>query len=170
MNTRIARTLAFAALAAASSAYAGDLSPKDTQFVTKAAVAGLSEVEQSKLALERSANPKIKSYADKMVTDHGGANRKLEKLAQENGWMLPSAPDADAKAKIDALAQTQGDAFDRQYALNMKADHDAAVALFRDAAKNADASALRGFATDTLPTLEQHRKESGELPPAARRN
>ena len=64
MNIRATRILAFAALAVASTSYAGDLSPKDAQFVTKAAIAGMSEVEQSKLAVERSANPKIKSYAD----------------------------------------------------------------------------------------------------------
>jgi putative membrane protein len=170
MNIRATRILAFAALAVASTSYAGDLSPKDAQFVTKAAIAGMSEVEQSKLAVERSANPKIKSYADMMVSDHGSANRKLMKLAQDNGWKLPDALDAEAKAKVDTLAQAQGEAFDRQYVSNMKTDHDGAVALFREAAKNSDEAALRGFATDTLPTLEQHRKQSGELPPAARRN
>lgn len=165
------RKFALAALGAASfAAAAANLSPKDTQFVNKAAVAGLSEVEQSKLALERSANPKIKSYADMMVSDHGSAHRKLEKLAQEKGWTLPAALTSEEQAKVDTLAQAQGEAFDRQYVMNMKGDHDAAVALFRDAAKNSDEAALRGFATDTLPTLEQHRKQSGELPPAARRN
>lgn len=171
MRIRHAKTLAFAvAVAIAGAAGAADLTPKDQQFVEKAAIAGLSEVEQSKLAQERTENAKIKSYASMMVTDHGAANEKLTKLAQKNGWTLPAALDAGEKSKVDALAQAQGQDFDRQYVMNMKTDHDAAVALFREAAKNSDASELRGFATDVLPTLEQHRKQSGELPPASRRN
>lgn len=172
MTSRIKTLVLALAIAAAPIAFgaANDLSPKDQAFATKIANANLAELEQSKIAQERTQNSKIKSYASMMLSDHGAAGQKFDKLAQTNGWNLPKSLDPEHQAKLDQLAQLQGRDFDRQYVMNMKEGHDAAMALFRDTAKTADSSELRGFATDVLPTIEQHRKQSGELPPSINRN
>ena len=51
-------------------------------FVTKAAQAGLAEVELSKLAGMASRNEAVKNFAAKMVTDHQKASMELMAIAK----------------------------------------------------------------------------------------
>lgn len=172
MTPRIKTLVLALAIAAAPAAFGAttDLSPKDQAFAMKIANANMAEIEQSKIAQERTQNSKIKSYASMMISDHGAAGQKFDKIAQKNSWSMPMSLDAQDQSKLDQLSRLQGQDFDRQYVMNMKEGHDAAMALFRDTAKTADSSELRGYATDVLPTIEQHRKQSGELPPSINRN
>ena len=162
-TSKLAVLAAFAFAFATGMASAAALSEKDSSFASKAAIGGMAEVEQSKAAKLRAADPKIKAFAVTMVADHGKANDTLKSLAKENGWTLPTALDAEAKTKINDLANKQGADFERNYVANMKKDHDATVALFKDAAQNSDDAALRKFAADTLPTIEHHQKMANEL-------
>ena len=60
------------------------------QFVSDAAVGGMKEVFLSEAALDESTNVDIKSFAKHMVKDHTAANKKLMKIAQEEGLSFPS--------------------------------------------------------------------------------
>ena len=158
-----------AALFAAQSVAAADsLSEKDKAFVKKAAVAGMAEVEQGKLAAQKAADAETRKFAATMVADHGKANDELKSLAKSNGWELPAALDADAEKQVDALGRKSGAEFDAAYAEGMRKDHDQAVALFQDAAAGLENAKLREFAKTTLPTLEHHKKMAHELKPAQR--
>src|ERR1700744_46821 len=64
------------------------LSPQ--KFVTDAATCGMKEVYVSQLALQKSQNDDVKSFANRMIRDHSAANRKLEKIAMEEGYSFPS--------------------------------------------------------------------------------
>jgi putative membrane protein len=59
------------------------------QFVSDAAVANMKEVYVSQMALEKSGNAEVKSFAERMIKDHTANNNKLEKVAQNGGYMLP---------------------------------------------------------------------------------
>jgi putative membrane protein len=59
------------------------------QFVSDAAVGGMKEVFLSEAALDESTNADIKSFAKRMVKDHTVANKKLMKIAQEEGLSFP---------------------------------------------------------------------------------
>src|ERR1700750_408073 len=49
----------------------------DTTFASKAAVGGMAEVALGKMALSKTSNAQIKSFANMMVMDHGKANEEL---------------------------------------------------------------------------------------------
>jgi len=149
----------------ARGANAGTLSPRDTEFVNKAAAGGMAEVEEGQLASEQGSSSEVKKFGATMVVDHNKANDKLKMLAQQNGWKLPDAPDADAKSEIDKLKTANGMKFDQLYIEQEQKDHDKTVALFQDAAKNADSQELRQFAQETLPTLEHHQKMAHDMKP-----
>src|SRR5262245_37184740 len=53
----------------------------DHQFVMEAAMGGMTEVELSKLAVEKATNARVKTFGQQMVTDHGKANDELKTLA-----------------------------------------------------------------------------------------
>jgi putative membrane protein len=59
------------------------------QFVSDAAMGGMKEVFLSEAALETSTNDDIKSFARRMVKDHSAANRKLAKIAADEGLIFP---------------------------------------------------------------------------------
>ena len=74
MNSRMYPGLALVGVAAMATAATLALAQKapsdDMSFVRKAAVAGMTEVQASKLALEKSTDANVKSFAQHMVDDH----------------------------------------------------------------------------------------------------
>jgi len=96
----------------------------------------------------------------RMVADHSKANQELQDLASQKDVKLPSALDAKQKAKRDQLAKLSGSAFDRAYMKAMTTDHVHDVAAFKKASQTAQDADVRGFASRTLPTLEDHLSEA----------
>lgn len=136
----------------------------DAEFVNKAALAGMAEVEISKLAETRSTNKKIKKFAAKMVKDHSAANARLKEVADKNRLDLPGGLDAVRRKVVADLQGLSGEAFDRAYVDVMKKDHDSAVGLFDNAAGEPTLNAeLRVFANKELPTLRAHQKQAHAL-------
>jgi len=61
----------------------------DQQFVYKAALGGQKEIALSQLALEKSNNDEVKSFAQKMITDHSQVGKELSQIAQTKGLSVP---------------------------------------------------------------------------------
>jgi len=138
---------------------AGFMQPQD--FVTKASASGAAEVELGKLALQKSQSADIRTFAEKMVTDHESTNAALQVLAQVRGLQL-AQPDAKQQAVLTALRAKSGAQFDAAYAEQMVTDHDQAVALFSAAGTLADEQ-LAAFARRILPMLVQHQEIARHL-------
>lgn len=137
---------------------------KAANFVKKAAVGGMFEVQSSELALQKATDSKVKEFAKMMVTDHQAANDKLKSTVQSA--QLPSPPtELDAKHKkiMDKLQSASGRAFDRAYIDAQLKAHKEAVELFSNYAKKGQNKELQDFAQQTLPTLEQHLKQVRSL-------
>jgi putative membrane protein len=165
MNTR--STILLLALAGASTASlaadASDTPPAPATFVTKAAQDGMTEVEAGKLALSKSQNSQIRSFAQRMVTDHGKANAELASIARTKGIDAPKKLDAEHQAMVDAFREKAGAEFDAAYAHHMNMDHSKAISLFEGASKTSDKD-LAAFAQKTLPTLKEHKQLAEKLP------
>ena len=68
------------------------LNQEDKRFVQEAAAGGMAEVELSKIA-QKSENPDIKRFADRMVQDHMAANQELMSVTGGLGIDVPRALD-----------------------------------------------------------------------------
>src|SRR2546423_354224 len=130
----------------------------DDNFVNEAAIGGMAEVELGNLAKEKASNSDVKTFGDRMATDHGKANDELKSWAQQKNVTLPSELDAKHKAERDRLAKLSGDAFDKAYMRLMVADHTHDVAAFKRESTGAKDPDLKAWAGETLPTLEEHMK------------
>jgi putative membrane protein len=140
----------------------GTLAPADHNFVQEAAIGGLAEVELGNLAKEKASNADVKSFGDRMATDHGKANDELKSWAQQKNVPLPTELDAKHKATRDRLAKLSGEAFDKAYMREMVADHTRDVAAFKRSSTSAKDPDLKAWAGKTLPTLEDHMKMAKE--------
>jgi putative membrane protein len=139
------------------------LTEGQTDFVLKAAIGSMAEVEASNLALQRSKSPFIKQFAQMMVTDHTKASAELQGIAKSKGLSLPGTVPVDVQKKMDALKETQGDdGFDRQYMQMMVSDHQETLTLFRLAKTYSDKE-LQNFASKSIPMLEMHFKQANAI-------
>ena len=166
----ISRSILFLALASITpGVQAGepeDAIPEPTVFVQQAAQTGLTEIEAAKIALARSQDPGIRSFAQRMVKDHGKSNIELAALATEKGIDAPTTLDAEHQAMLDDITSKTGADFDRSYAEHMHMGHIKAVALFEAAANSPD-MAVSGFAKKNLPALREHKQLAEKLPGAS---
>ena len=148
-----------------SASSSGKLAPADRQFIKKAAEGGLAEVQLGQLATEKADSQDVKQFGQRMVDDHTKANDQLKQVASQKGVTVPdklSPKDAATKARLEKLS---GKAFDRAYMRDMVMDHTKDVSEFRLESKNAKDPDVKNFASQTLPTLQDHLKEAKSIAP-----
>jgi putative membrane protein len=163
-----AQTAPPASGAATKTEKSASLDSADRKFIEKAAAGGMAEVEMGKLAQQHAANDQVKQFADRMVQDHGKSNDELKAIATSKGVQLPGAPDKAAKRDLDKLSKLSGANFDREYMKHMVGDHKGTVAMFQAEAKSGRDADVKGFASKTLPTLQEHLKMAQTVNDAAK--
>lgn len=132
------------------------------EFVTKAGMDGLTEVELGRLAAKQGHSSDVTQFAQQMIADHGKANAELTALAQRKGLTAPAALDTEHQNMVQMLSPKSGAALDRVYANEMVNAHDKAITLFTRASSSSDAD-IAGFAKKTLPTLQMHKQMAQKL-------
>jgi len=141
------------------------IAPKhdDPQFAMEASRGGVEEVELGRMAAQKSRNPDVKRFGERMVTDHSKANAELKQLAASKGITLPGELSAEQKAEVERLSKLSGAEFDREYMSMMVADHDKDVAAFQEESQQGSDSDIKAWASKTLPTLQEHQRMAHEI-------
>jgi len=150
---------------ASSASGSSQLSAADQTFVKKAAQGGMAEVELGKLATQKASSEDVKKFGQRMVDDHTKANDQLKQIAANKGVTLPTDLDSKDQALKDRLSKLDGEKFDQAYMKNMVRDHTKDVSEFRKESTSGKDSDLKSFASQTLPTLEDHLKEAKNIAP-----
>jgi putative membrane protein len=148
-------------LAAACTLFAGPLhaqsAPSTADFVKKAAISGLFEVESSRL-IEPKADRDTKPFAEQMIKAHTEANNELKSLVQSGKVTaeIPMTLDAEHQRQLDELKGLSGKELDQAYDRIQLRAHQQAVELFTQYSQSGDNPALKQWAAQTLPELKQH--------------
>jgi putative membrane protein len=135
---------------------ASTLTDAEKTFVIAAAQGGMSEVALGSLAAQKGLSADVKSFGNRMVSDHGKANDELKALATNKGIALPTEMAEDHKKTAAGLAKLSGKDFDRAYIADMVADHEKDVAEFEKAMQEVKDPDLQAWVSKTLPTLQEH--------------
>ena len=143
----------------------GSAKVSDQAFVKEAAQGGMAEVELGQLAQEKASSPDVKQFGERMVTDHQKANEQLKQIASQKGMQLPAEPSAKDKATKEKLSKLSGEQFDKAYMADMVKDHKKDVAAFKRESNAGQDPAIKEFASQTLPTLEDHLKQAETIAP-----
>jgi len=163
--SKLSIVVAVVAMALPLCAYAMEhVSNKD--FVQKAAIGGMFEVESSQLALEKSKNQDVRNFAQMMIDDHGKVNKELKDLLPQTDArhvMLPTDVDDKHDDLLASLEDVSGPEFDNLYVKDQIAAHKEAVDLFRSYAQSGKDKTLRDFANENLPTLKMHKQQVMQL-------
>ena len=119
--TRIATVAAALCVAGLHAGAAGTLSAKDRRFLQQDAQGGAYEMQLARLALQKSADPRIKQFAQQDVSDHTALNQQAEQIARQNQVAIQTSVAPDKQAKLDHLGTLTGAAFDKAFISEMKA-------------------------------------------------
>ncbi len=140
-------------------------SPSTQDFVTEAGVSDMFEIQSSKLALQKVSDDTIKTFANRMITDHGKTSAEVESLV-DSGKVKAKPPqvlDSSHQSLLDKLKSLSGADFKKQYLDDQVQGHKDAVDLFKRYAKGGENADLKAFAQNTLPTIEHHLSMAQDL-------
>jgi len=167
MRTWITSVIALTAVVAsalwAAVFAAAPLNEADQAFFTKAAQGNMAEVQLGTLATQKATADPVKQFAQRMVTDHGKAQQELMNLAKENSWTAPAEVSEEQKKAAEQISAQSGEAFDKAYMAYMVSDHAMAAKVYEGAAQTCQNEALKGYATRTLPVVQEHLKQAREI-------
>jgi len=129
-----------------------------TDYVTKAALGDMYEIESSKLALTKAQSPAVKKFAQQMIDDHTATTAKIEATVAQQRLNItpPAALDDRRRGMIANLNGLSGTDFDRTYLDQQTAAHQEALLLHKGFAEGGDNGALKGVAAEIAPKVEHH--------------
>lgn len=143
--------------------------PSDPQIAHIAYTADSLDIEAAKLALKKSQNKAVRSFAQEMVRDHEAVNEKALALVKKLGV----TPEANATSKglteqaseaRTKLAKLNGKAFDRAYVANEIAYHKTVNgALKSTLIPSADNGELKSLLETGLTLFTEHQAHAEHL-------
>jgi putative membrane protein len=140
--------------------------PSTTDFIQKAAMSDMYEVEAGKIATQKGQTAPVKGFAEMMVDAHSKTTEELKGIiaSEKINVDLPTKLDAKHQKLIDDLNAASSADFDSTYAKQQVDGHQEAVDLFDSYAKKGNNAALKAFAQKTLPVIQQHLDAAKKLP------
>lgn len=132
----------------------------DSDFIEKAAARGMAELRVARLAVERSTDPRIRSFAQQLVSDHEKANAELSTLAGQKGVSLPQE---NNDRGFKNLSDKTGAEFDQKFVDHISKEHGDEIELFDKASRKSDDADVAAFASKRLPALQEHRRVAKDM-------
>jgi putative membrane protein len=135
---------------------AGQPSPVDRMFVAKAMQGSMAEVQLGQMTLQKSNNPQVKEFAQRMIDDHTKLNEQMKPVAQQLGLTPPdqvSKGDRKTMAKLQALS---GSAYDQAYIKDMVKDHKQDLNEFQMEASSGQDQTVKDAASQGSKVIAQH--------------
>jgi len=134
----------------------GGVTGSQNEFVTKAAIGGMMEVELGKYAQANAASKDVKEYGKMLESDHSEANEQLKSIAAANNIAIPASMDEEHTMHVKEMTAKKGADFDKAYINMMVEDHVKDIEEFKKAAAENSDPAVKKFAAAKLPILQQH--------------
>jgi putative membrane protein len=128
----------------------------DKAFVRKALEGGMAEVQLGQLAVQKSSNPDVKQFGQKMVDDHTKLGDEMKQVAEKMNIKPPDSLSPKDKATVDKLSALDGDAFDKAYIKDMVKDHKKDEKEFKQEAISASDPALKDVVSQGAQVIGQH--------------
>jgi putative membrane protein len=142
--------------------WAADFSA-ELDFVTRASNSNLFAIEESRLALDRSGDSQVKTFARRMVEDHGNAEAELKAAAEGSGATVPTALDEEHETRLKALQGESGLEFDKAYVADQGENHSNTLTLYGDYMLWGEYEKLHALAIKMIPITEAQLKEAQVL-------
>ena len=135
---------------------AGSTASTDKTFIMNAAEGSMAEIDLSKIALKKSKNDDVKTYAQQMITDHTKLIADMKPFADQMGVQPPTKLNATHQQEAQRLSSMSGEKFDKEYITAMSTDHHKSLTEFK-AEETATANpALKTTVMQGEQVVQQH--------------
>jgi putative membrane protein len=127
------------------------------EFVQAAAQSDQFEIMEAHTALAQSTDPRVRTFAQKMVQAHQQTGASLMQAATEAGLEAPKPGlGGDESAFLAALQSQRGTDFDKTYVRQQILAHHAALVVEQGYATSGDDPTVRKVAVSTVPIIISH--------------
>lgn len=142
----------------------GPQPPKPQEFVESAAQSDGYEIAAAQTALAQSRHPQVRTFAERMITDHASMVRSLRDAAKASGLEPPSPRvGGDQTRFLAGLQSLRGEAFDREYARQQVLAHTSTLTVTQGYSAKGSDSNLRRLAAASVPMIEGHLQAARQL-------
>lgn len=137
------------------------VSPSDAVFAEELAASNAAEIELARLAYVRAQSPEVRTFAQRMLTEHRDMSIALDNFALQRGHVIAWRIEPDMTTTIERLSIVDSASFDRAYADEMVSAHEAAVARLETQAATSRETA--SIANQFLPAVRHHLEMARDL-------
>jgi putative membrane protein len=143
----------------------GPRTPRPQEFAESVAQSQGYELASAQTALAQSRHPRVRAFAERMMTDHEHLAQALRDAAKASG-LEPPHPHVggDQSRFLASLQSLRGDEFDREYGRQQVLAHTSALTMMRSYADKGSDANLRRLASASAPMIERHLQTARELP------
>jgi putative membrane protein len=127
----------------------------DGGFGTRASELNRFVVEASRLAVQRSRRPAVRTLAQQLVTGHEADLLALQQIATRQGGKLPGALSTRAQTMMEDLDRS-GRAYEHDYVQDMITIHQDLVGAYQAETAEGGNDDLKAFATARLEPTKRH--------------
>jgi putative membrane protein len=131
--------------------------------LTRASNSNLFAIEESRLALDRTGDPQVKTFARRLVEDHESAEAELKAAAAGSGAAVPTTLDQEHRMRLTALRGRSGADFDKAYVADQGENHSNALTLYGDYILWGEYEKLHALAIKVIPITEAELKDAQVL-------
>jgi putative membrane protein len=154
---------------------AGAATGDDSSVVTDAQIAGVldtanhAEIDQARVALHKTNNPRVKLFAERLITDHGRVESKLQSADTRDAVTPRGGPVSDRfKERSDRLlagwrSEPAGADFDRAYIEAQIEEQQRVLALIDEVAPRTENSDLKGVLQEARARVTDHLREAKSI-------
>lgn len=139
----------------------------DARFVLRASSINRSEIMLGRLAAERGETANERNFGQMLVRDHTQSAMELNRIASALSLQTAQQPGPMEAALYQKLQAAPAGQFDMMFNHAMVRGHSHAIRLFEHEAQMGGSGALRTYAQNSLPTLQQHLQVAQSLSPMA---
>lgn len=127
------------------------------EYVATAGASDLYERTSSQIVLETTTDPKVRSFAQMMVSEHAQSTADVKKAAAKSRVSAPPPKLNPLQTELVAeLRAEQASARDAAYVAQQKASHGQALNVQKAYAMEGTAPALKAAASKIVPVVEKH--------------
>ena len=145
---------------AAPVATSGTAAAGQTTFIQDQLALGRKQQGLAQLAADRATRPEVKALAQSIVQEHDATYGSLQQMAERQSVSV--ADPEQLRVERDRLSKLSGEGFDREYLVEIIADHERAMTSLQEAARSGDAQ-VKEWASTAMPRIRRHLEEAQRL-------
>ena len=132
-------------------------------FLAQAGSGDQFEIQASQMALQMSANPAVRNFANLMIADHTRMSQAMMAAARSAGIVPPPPAILPEQQAVLSQLSAAGPNFDVAFRDAQITAHQGALGLMQNYAASGDVPALRTAAQQAIPTVQMHLSQAQAL-------